>query len=195
MELYDNLKNWRDKICQETRMPIYMIANSKSLVEICTYLPFGKQHLQQLSGFGKAKVDKYGDEIINMIQDYCNRNNLKTNMDAKEPAFKKERKEKNIETKTDTKTLSFNLFKEGKTVAEIAKERNFAVSTIEGHLAWYVGNGDIDLNKIVSLEKQLLIRGAAKSNAFTSHKILKDKLPENITYSEIRWVMAAEQKS
>ncbi len=53
----------------------------------------------------------------------------------------------------------------------------------------------IDLNKIVSLEKQLLIRGAAKSNAFTSHKILKDKLPESITYSEIRWVMAADQKS
>ncbi len=194
MELYDNLKNWRDKICQETRMPIYMVANSKSLVEICTYLPFGKQHLHQLSGFGKAKVDKYGDEIINMIQDYCNRNNLKTNMDAKEPAFKKERKEKNIETKTDTKTLSFNLFKEGKTVAEIAKERNFTKDTIEGHLAHYVETGEINIDELVTPEKQKLIAATAKAHGLESFRVLLNNLPAGTTYGEIRLVMAVQKQ-
>ena len=69
-----------------------------------------------------------------------------------------------------------------------------AIVTIEGHLAWFVGNGDIDINKIVPLEKQLLIKAAIKSHGIASHKILKENLPENISYREIRMVIAAEKQ-
>ncbi|MGH2646275.1 MAG: helix-turn-helix domain-containing protein, partial [Ginsengibacter sp.] len=169
--------------------------NRASLTEIAAYLPLDKKYLQQLSGFGKAKVDKYGDEIINMVEDYCSRNNFKTNMQAKAQVVKRQRKAGSDEIKTDTKTLSYNLFKAGKSVAEIAKERNYTVATIEGHLAWFVGNGDIDITKLVSLEKQLLVKAAAKSYGASSHKILKDNLPENISYSEIRMVLASEKSS
>ncbi|MEP6927207.1 MAG: HRDC domain-containing protein, partial [Ginsengibacter sp.] len=61
-ELYDVVKNWRDKICEETGMPIYMVANRATLTEIATYLPLNKKDLFKISGFGKAKVDKYGDD-------------------------------------------------------------------------------------------------------------------------------------
>ena len=193
IELYDVLKRWRDEICDKSGMPIYMVANRATLTEIATYLPLNKKDLLQISGFGKAKVDKYGDDILQAVQEYCSANNIETNIAAKEANPKRERKEKNNEVKTDTKTLSYNLFKEGKTVTEIAKERNFTVSTIEGHLAWYVGNGDIDINELVSLEKQLLVKAAAKSYGNSSHKTLKDNLPENISYSEIRLVMASEK--
>ncbi len=77
---------------------------------------------------------------------------------------------------------------------EIAKERNMAIVTIQGHLSWFVGNGDIDINKLVPLEKQLLIKAAIKSHGIESHKILKDNLPENISYGEIKLVIAVEQK-
>ena len=192
-ELYQELKSWRDKICQETRIPIYMVANAASLAEIAMYLPTSKEDLQQISGFGKAKVDKYGDDILQSVQEYCTRNNISTNMGSKERSPKRERKEKSNEVKTDTKTVSYNLFKEGKSVAEIAEERNFATSTIEAHLAWFVGNGDIDINKIVPMEKQLLIKDAAKSYGSASHKILKDNLPDTVSYSEIKLVLAAEK--
>ena len=71
---------------------------------------------------------------------------------------KRERKEKSGDIKTDTKELSYTLYKEGKSIAEIAKERNLTGSTIEGHLAWYVGTGEVDIDKIVPIEKQLLIK-------------------------------------
>ena len=192
-ELYQELKSWRDKICQETRIPIYMVANAASLAEIAMYLPLQKDQLQQISGFGKAKVDKYGDDILQSVQAYCSRNNISTNMGAKEKSPKRERKEKSNDIKTDTKTVSYNLFREGKSIEEIARERNFTVSTIEGHLVWFVVNGDIDVNKIVSMEKQLLIKGAAKSYGSANHKILKDNLPATISYSEIKLVIAAEK--
>ena len=63
-EFYDALKRWRDMVCEETDMPIYMVANQATLKEIATYLPLTKKDLLQISGFGKAKVDKYGDDIL-----------------------------------------------------------------------------------------------------------------------------------
>jgi ATP-dependent DNA helicase RecQ len=125
--------------------------------------------------------------------DYCSRKKLESNMGAKETNPKKERKEKPLEEKTPTNIISFNLFKEGKSVVEIAKERNMAVSTIEGHLSFFIANGEIDINEIVPPEKQLLIKEAVKIHGRESLKILKDNLPEDITYGEIRMVMATEK--
>ncbi len=82
IDLYDSLKLWRDNICDKTNMPIYMVANRATLTEIATYLPMNKKDLLQISGFGKAKVDKYGDDILQLVQDYCLSNNVETNMAA-----------------------------------------------------------------------------------------------------------------
>ena len=95
-ELYYTLKNWRDKICEERNLPIYIVANSASLKDICTYLPFTKQHLQLLNGFGKAKADKYGDEIISMVQDYCNQHGLESHIELKIASPKTQRKEPSV---------------------------------------------------------------------------------------------------
>ena len=78
-------------------------------------------------------------------------------------------------------------------MAEIAEERNLSISTIEAHLAWYVSTGEIDINKMVSVEKQLLIKAAAKTHGSISHKTLKENLPENISYGEIRLVLASQK--
>ncbi|MDE3183842.1 MAG: helix-turn-helix domain-containing protein [Bacteroidota bacterium] len=192
-ELYNFLKNWRDKVVEETRAPIYMVANQIALNEIATYLPFSKKDLMKLSGFGRAKAEKYGDDILNMVMEYCSQNNLESNMAAKEENPKRERKEKSPEEKTPSNITSFNLFKEGKTIEEIAKERNFAVTTIEGHLASFVATGEIDINKMVTPEKQILIKEAAKIHGRESYKTLKENLPEDVTYGEIRMVMAVEK--
>ena len=190
-ELYEQLKSWRNKICERTNMPIYIVANQATLKEIAIYLPLSKKDLLLLSGFGKAKVDKYGDEILSFVENYCQTYNIQTNIAAKSANPKRERKERSNEVKADTKALSFTMFKEGKSVAEIAKERNLSIGTIETHLAWYVGSGEIDINKIVSLEKQLLIKAAVKTHGSQSHKALKDNLPDNISYGEIRLVLAS----
>jgi hypothetical protein len=192
-ELYDTLKRWRDMVCEESGAPIYMVANQNALKEIAAYLPFTKKELMQISGFGKAKSEKYGEDILDAVRDYCDRNNLESNMSAKETNHKKEKKEKPVEERTPTNMVSFNLFKEGKSVTEIAKDRNMAISTIEGHLSSFIANGEIEINEIVSAEKQLLIKEAVKIHGRESLKIIKENLPEDITYGEIRMVLAAEK--
>jgi len=190
-ELYDTLKRWRNMVCAETGQPIYMVANQASLLEISKYLPRNKNDLMQMSGFGRAKAEKYGDEILEAVESFCDRLGLETNMDAKTSKKKKEKKIKNTSPKTNTKTESFQLFKAGKAIAEIAKERNLSVSTIEGHLAYFVGTRDIAINELVDMNKQKLINDAIGQYGMASHKTLIDHLPKNISYGELRMVIAA----
>ena len=80
--------------------------------------------------------------------------------------------------------------KEGKHLEEIAKERGFTIQTIEGHLAHYVSNGEIDIKDLVSNEKILLIEPVAKIYSGSSLTPIKEKLGDKITFGEIRLVMA-----
>ena len=114
-------------------------------------------------------------------------------MNAKLSNPKKERKPKSTEPVTDTKTVSFNLYKEGKVISEIAKERNLTISTIEGHLAYFIGNGYIDINTLVSKEKQKLVKDAVVIHGTLSHKTLVDNLPKDIGYGELRMILAANK--
>jgi ATP-dependent DNA helicase RecQ len=145
----------------------------------------------QISGFGKAKVDKYADEILEAVESYCRRYNLESNMAAKADSPKRAHKEKGEEGKRDTKKLSFDLFKDGKTITEIAKERNLTANTIEGHLAWFIGTGEVDVNELIPLPKQDLIKSAIKIHGPSNHKILIKNLPADISYGDIRMVLAA----
>jgi len=190
-ELYDTLKRWRNMICSESGQPIYMVANQASLQEIATYLPRTKKDLMQISGFGKAKAEKYGDEILEAVESFCERHGLNTNMGAMTGNPKKERKPKNAEPKIDTKTASFELYKSGKDIASIAKERNLSTSTINGHLAHFVSTGEIDINELVDKKKQKIINDAAAKYGIASHKTLIDNLPNDISYGELRMVLAA----
>lgn len=192
-QLLVTLKRWRNMICTQTGLPIYMVANQATLQEICTYLPLDKKDLMQISGFGKAKVEKYGDDVLEIVESYCSMYNLETNIVARLANPKRERKVKNTEPKADTKMISFNLYKEGKKIAVIAKERCLTISTIEGHLAYFVSIGEINIDDLMTKEKQQLIKDAIKTYGSQSHANLIHNLPKDVSYGEIKMVLATEK--
>jgi hypothetical protein len=190
-ELYSTLKRWRDMACADENLAVYLVANSETLKALCTYLPLTKKDLLQITGFGKAKVEKYGDEVLGAIESYCQQHNIETNMGALAPKAKKEKVADNPIVKTDTKTTSFNLFKAGKTLAEIAAERKLAIGTIEGHLVPFVVSGEIHVDDLVSKQKQQLIKDAINIHGQLSHKTLIENLPNDISYADIKMTLAA----
>ena len=190
-ELYFTLRNWRDKICEEKTLPIYYVANTASLKEVCSYLPLTQEHLQLLSGFGKAKAEKYGEEIIAMVQAYCNQHGLESNMELKVIQPKKQRKEpaeRKVE-KIPSGALSLQYFKQGKTIAEIAKERNLAQGTIEGHLTDFIKTGDIPVDAFADLAKVETISELIHVNPSKTYNEIKSLLDDQFTYTEIRAVV------
>ena len=194
-ELFDTLKRWRDMVCEETGLPIYMIANKETLLEISTYLPLSKKHLLQISGFGKAKVDKYGADVLDAVQEYCSRFDLETNIAAKAATPYRESKIKNKVAgnadKKETKKQSFDLYKTGKSITDIALERNLATGTIENHLSYFVGSGELNLSEFVKDDIQCLIVNAINIHGRVSSKTLKENLPDTVSFSDIKMVLAS----
>ena len=92
--------------------------------------------------------------------------------------------------KINTKAESFKLYREGKQIEEIAKERGFTTQTIEGHLAHYVSTGEISIKDLVSNEKLLLIEPVARIYSGSSLTPIKEKLGDKITFGEIKLVLA-----
>lgn len=75
-ELLSRLKTWRNETCTRLDLPVYMVANQESLSLIASQLPQSENDLNQIKGFGKVKVKKFGKEILAMVKDYCEENNL-----------------------------------------------------------------------------------------------------------------------
>jgi ATP-dependent DNA helicase RecQ len=148
------------------------------------------QELGKISGFGKAKLESYGQQFLDIIVEYSKQHNLSSLIHEKTP--KPERKEKDpSKEKIDTKLETYKLYQSGKTISEIAAERNLAVSTIEGHLAHYVERGNISIEDVVSKEKILLIEPLAKNFEGGTTTSIKEQLGNNVSYGEIRLVMAS----
>lgn len=85
-------------------------------------------------------------------------------------------------------TLRF--FLDTKDISKTASERNLAESTIWGHLIDLVKLGQLSVVEIVDLGKIKLILNAKDSHPDVGLKELKEKLPTNISYEEIRCVLA-----
>ncbi len=94
--------------------------------------------------------------------------------------------------RSDTVLQTLNLFKQGLTPAQIAAERDLKESTIYTHLARVISEGQIKLNQIVPPEIEAQIAQAMATVQDTSAlSPLKAILPEEISYGQIKCVIAA----
>ena len=188
--LHQHLRKQRDAICAKADLPIYIVAGTNTLDEMARYLPQSLIELRKISGFGDTKIEKYGQQFLDIILEYSREKNLTSLMHEKIPKRERKTPAGEKKPKIDTKAETYRLYKEGKRVEEIAKERGFTQQTIEGHLANYVLSGAIDINELVSREKFVLIEPALKNFSGGSITPVKEKLGSKISFGEIKLVMA-----
>lgn len=93
---------------------------------------------------------------------------------------------KNKPTKGGSIRTTLLLFNQGMSVTDIAKERNLAASTVQVHLIDLITTGDVSLNQILSQDKIDYLLSQIKANETMSMKELKEKLPPEYTYFDIR---------
>jgi hypothetical protein len=189
--LHQQLRKLRDSICFKKDTPIYMVAGSRTIDEMAEYLPQSLEELIKISGFGKARLESYGPQFLEIIQQYCKEYNLLSRIAEKSP--KRQRKETTGQkgSRIDTKAETYKLYKEGIPVNDIAKTRNLTIQTIEGHLAYYVQRGEINIEELISQEKLLLIEPVIKDFNGGSITFIKEQLGNAISFGEIRLVIAS----
>jgi len=188
-ELLSELKMMRTLLAEEARVPAYIIFSDTTLIELATYLPLNFSELKKISGFGEIKLQRYGKPFLDVVLKYCKQNNMQSRIVNKTPKRHRKSGSSRLTEKVDTKLESFKLFKNGKSVPEIAELRNLTTATIENHLAFYVELGKIEINELVTSEKIELIESAIQLHRNLPLGELKIVLGENISYGEIRAVL------
>lgn len=91
---------------------------------------------------------------------------------------------------TPTALQTYALFCRGLSVSEIASQRELVSSTIEGHLLDCIRDGlEVDISRLVSEAERKLIEEALASQGPVRLRVLRESLPENISYNMIRFVL------
>jgi len=68
IKILDSLKLWRTEKAKNQNLPVYFIATNKELLSIAKYKPAKKEELRDIKGFGKHKIENYGEEIIEILE-------------------------------------------------------------------------------------------------------------------------------
>ncbi len=69
-ELRERLQEWRSARFKQDNVPAYTIMHQSTLMEIATFIPKTKKELLAIKGFGEARFQKYGEEILKITADY-----------------------------------------------------------------------------------------------------------------------------
>ncbi len=180
-DLHTALRNWRNRLAEENNIPAYVIFHQKALDDLVKYLPSTLKELESIKGIGPTRVKKYGEEILSYIDAFCKNKNIeRKSLDLAVP------KEK---TKTATSQVSFDLFKSGKTITEIAAERDLVISTIEGHLCYFIETGQLEITQIFPQEIVDQINNYLSQNQPENLNEAKAALGDAVSYSAIRAVI------
>jgi superfamily II DNA helicase RecQ len=68
VKILDALKLWRSEKAREQNLPTYFIATNKELSSVAKYKPVKKEELLDIKGFGKHKIENYGEEILEIVE-------------------------------------------------------------------------------------------------------------------------------
>ena len=183
-KLYKLLRDWRNNKSSELNVEAYMVLPQKLLLELTTKMPVSFADLKKIKGVGAKKAAQFGKEIVNIIIGY--KVGEKIEVSESEDDIETEQKPK--PPKIDSKLVSFEMFKSGKSIDSIAKERGMVVSTIEAHLSHYVGTGELGIERLVDPKKKELITAWYLRNPTLGSGPAKAALGDNFSYSELRFV-------
>ena len=176
------LRELRDDIAKAENIPHFQIFTQETLYLMCDELPRTEKELLKINGMGKIRVQKYGEEILDLITHYCKENSINHLNQQKK------------EDKKPTKQISFELFKSGLSVKEIARERSLTPGTVESHLASYIPSGEIDVLELIDLKRYKKIVTAIEKTEFKNLTELKEKVDKSFTYMELRMVLLTIEK-
>lgn len=177
--LFETLRKLRYEIAQEEEVPAYVIFSDAALRQMEILRPTSDSEFIAIDGVGNAKLEKYGTEFINAIIE-----------------FQKNKKVK-VKKETSTYKITLELFLNGTTVENIARERKLGISTVISHLAkLYLDGNPIDLSQFVSEEEVILLEKAqVKLEYPTALKPYYDYFDEKIPYDKIRLGLAIVEKN
>lgn len=172
--LFEALRKLRMQIAREENIPPYLIFSDASLQEMAQEEPTSEFEMKLISGVGVRKYQLYGDLFINEIVEFG--------------------QAKNKEAKKSGESFyqTYEYYKQGFSVEEIASIRKINPITVFSHLAsLYEKGADVDLSEHITSRELEQIENAYQSlNESTNVKNLYLHMNEDMEYYKIRLALS-----
>lgn len=173
--LFERLRKLRYRIAQEEDIAAYLVFSDATLKALENERPQTDNEFLAISGVGQRKLEVYGSEFMEEIK-----------------TFTKEKKR----SRKDTTLETYNLYKEGFSIDEIADKRDLKAQTIFSHLSkLYLEGKDVSLDEFIDANTLKLIANAKK--VLKNEPTLKpyfEFLGEKVPYEQIRIGLTILQK-
>lgn len=184
--LFEARKKWAEK--EKNAYP-QSIMHMNILKEISGRYPVSIEELKDISGFGPKKIEAYGDEIIEIVNNYILENNI-------EHVWIQKNKIKVIidgETRNSDQ-IAVDMLKENVNIHEVSEKLELSISTILGYVSEYIKEfGEIKFNinfeEFYNEEEESAILNAINEVGFEKISDLKKALPKYTKYESIRAVI------
>jgi ATP-dependent DNA helicase RecQ len=172
-QLFTKLKLLRRKLAVAFNIPPYIVFNDATLHEMSVKQPTSRQEMLEISGVGEQKLAQFGSEFSTLIQ---------THIDEHQP-------------KKSTYEQTLILVEEGKSLDEIAQQRNMQLTTIYSHLAKLYSDGyPIDIQLYVTpLELEKIKHAISITEHNNQLKPIYETLEGSVDYGKIRLVLAMSE--
>lgn len=138
---------------------------------------------------GAKGLKQYNEEFRNWLEDIEEYLNSLKEAHLLETKLLEEKNDKEVSmkiAKVPSQVLTFQLFEQGKTIAEVAFERGLVKETVIGHLAKFAEQGLLDISRVITSDK---IKAFEDMFYKTPHETLtewKSALPNEFEFNEIR---------
>lgn len=204
-DFFEQLKEWRRKKATEKHLQLFQVMHQKTLVQIAVHLPDSLPALKAIKGIGKKLADNYGAELIALAASYRRTHGIETVELPQMPllqAVEQKNPTRNDaapvideppKKQSNSKEESCKLFKAGKSIKEIAAERELTTGTVENHLTYYVEKGKIPVLDLVAADRVEVVSGVLCDMPDTPMREIKTYLEEQgveASYRDIKFIRA-----
>ncbi|WP_026814284.1 DNA helicase RecQ [Arenibacter certesii] len=176
--LFERLRKLRFQISLDENIPAYLVFNDATLKEMEAERPTSEEEFMRINGVGQRKMEVYGDLFLQEIKNF------------------QEEKTKKKKRKSHTFNDTYELYKEGKSIEEIAKIRKLKSTTIFSHLAkLYTDGKDVDIYQYVDIaDVEKIVKAKKELESPDALKPYYEYFDEKIEYSTIRLALSVIEK-
>ncbi|MCB2293805.1 DNA helicase RecQ [Clostridium algoriphilum] len=193
--LFEILKALRKDISEREKVPPYIVFADSALREMSEYFPVNEKEMLNIKGVGESKLNKYGEEFINVIKKYMKENNI----ELKEEILYNEEVGEDIQAESSLKqngknddkvpsyVITYNLYKQGKSIEDIIDLRKLKSLTVQEHIFKCAAEGfDVNLDDFIPKNHEALIIEVIEKIGASKLKPIKEALPKEIDYLAIK---------
>jgi ATP-dependent DNA helicase RecQ len=172
-----HFKDWRRRTAQTAAVPAYVVMSDATLEDLCRRRPANLDELLQVNGIGERKAESYGSEILATFREF------------REGAVSLFPSRDNSTESPAEETL--RLLAENKSLPEIAEIRGCRLQTVVKRVSDLIEEGTIEYRvNWVGEDIHNQTEEAALRLGTEFLKPIKEALPPEITYGQIRLVVA-----